>query len=222
MKRGYLIKYKRRLKADIFLVDEAISNGAEMTAEEWFDFNCKGVIANARTLSMRKYGVFHRDAYSLALVVADIVMFLMEIDVEGFKNSSFIKRVKRITSKMNKFVKSNMPVEVMGYDKNGVLYIRVLYGKQNVITFPIRSKRDAVNCVNALYRYCFENSDGIPFDSEFAKFLKGYVNGEFLKFCKNVLPSPYVSIKRDKTLSDCIKDIRDDDDVLSSNIISIC
>jgi hypothetical protein len=222
MKREDLAKYRRRLKADISLVDEAISNGAEMTAEEWFDFNCKGVIANARTLNMRKYGVFNRDAYSLASVVADIVMFLMEIDVKGFKNSSFIKRVKKITSKMNRFVKSNIPAEVMGYDRNGVLYIRVLYGKQNVVTFPIHSKRDAVKCVNALYRYCLENSDGIPLDGEFAKFVKGYVNGEFLKFCKNVNSSPYVSVKRDKTLSDCIKRIQDDDDVLSSKIISIC
>ena len=34
--------------------------------------------------------------------------------------------------------------------------------------------------------------------------------------------SAIAGIKRDKTLSDCIKRIQDDDDVLSSKIISIC
>lgn len=106
MKQVALSNYKKAVSKDLLSVDTAISKGAFLSAEEWFDFNFKSAILGFNSKNILKYRLFNNKLYKFAEASAEAFLYLVDISVNGFCNSSYIQYVERVVARMNKFLSS--------------------------------------------------------------------------------------------------------------------
>ena len=192
MKQSDLVRYKKKVNMDLVDVDRAISKGAYLSAEEWFDFNFKSALLAFNSLNIVKYRLFNNQVCKFAEACAEAFTFLTDISINGFNNITYIKYVKRIASRMSKFVSNSSPIQADGFDKDGTLYIKVSSGNEVETLCAIRNVDDAFKGIKVIVRYCTEIADTFSHNGEFGKFLDGYVGREFTKFTAYVEPTPYV------------------------------
>lgn len=192
MKQVALSNYKKAVSKDLLSVDTAISKGAFLSAEEWFDFNFKSAILGFNSKNILKYRLFNNKLYKFAEASAEAFLYLVDISVNGFCNSSYIQYVERVVARMNKFLSSAKRISVEGFDKDGTLYIKVISCHKSSTTCPITGIEDALKCLKTIVRYCTENADCFTHNGEFGKFINGYIGREFTKLSTNVAPTPYM------------------------------
>lgn len=191
MEKRDLANYRRKMKNSLTDVDAAISKGAYLSAEEWFDFIFKSEYLSMTFKNIRKYKFFNRRLCNLASAYAVAFDYLVELHMNGFNNFTYILEVRNLVSFMKKFSKESRSLTVDGFDRDGVLYIRVYSGKDTALC-PVRNREEAINGIKAIVRYCTELADCFPHIGEFDKFLNGYLSREFAKFRANIEPTPYV------------------------------
>lgn len=225
--RNTLAKYIKKVQADVVKVDNAITKGAYLSAEEWFDFNFKSSLVGYHSKNILKYKIFNSQVCKFADAYADAFKYLLNISTEGFVNTTYIKNIKRVATKMSKFTSRVSPLEVDGYDRNGTLYIELVFkgGKERV--FSIKSKNDAIHCLLTITGYCTDIADTFSHNDEFGIFIEGFLGREFKKFVANVEPTPYVcgsdrltlakmlSSRQLRVISSC------NDDIEEERIVSI-
>lgn len=192
MKRNDLVKYKKKVNSGLNSVESAISKGAYLSAEEWFDFNFKCAFVNYHSLNALKYMMFNRRVCKFAKAYAKIFECLIDIAIEGFNNDIYIYYAQKTISLLNPFIKGSNRIFVDGFDRDGVLYLKVILGARSVVNYPIRNKNEAIKGIKTIVRYCTEITDIFSHDEEFGKFIKGYISRELSKFLANIEPTPYV------------------------------
>lgn len=196
MNRNDLTHYRKKILKDLVVVDEAISDDAYLAKDEWFDFLFKSYFVGYRSWNIKLYRSFHKGICKLAEVYAEAFSYLVDIRIEGFDNVSYIKYIKRVISRMNALTTRKGRVKVSGYDKDGVLYIKLLKGSNKSETFSVSSRDEAVDKFEYVIRYCTHNTEIFPRNREFGNFLVGYLGGELSKVVNNISPYPYVCCNR--------------------------
>lgn len=188
-----LVKYRRKLRYDVGKVNDAITKGAFLSKEEWFDFLFKSFYVDYYSKNMLKYWLFNRDTYKFASACAKVFGYLVNISVKGFVNDTYVSDVKKLTKRLCKCTSRVNPVEVDSFDRNGTLYLSVVFKGGIDRTYGIRNKKDAINCILTITRYCSEIADCTSDNVEFGNFLNGYISREFKKLISGVEPTPYCS-----------------------------
>lgn len=191
MKQGDVITYKRKVRCDVANVDRAISKGAYLSQEEWFDFLVKSKYVGSKFWNISKYKLFNWRLCSLAEAYAVALEYLMSIAVDGFDNKTYTSILKDVAFLMRKFTDRKYSISVDGFDRDGGFYIRVYIGRHKCTVCPVRNRAEAEKGIRVVVRYCTEMAESFSVNDEFTKFLNGYLNSEFTRFLSNTEPTPY-------------------------------
>ena len=202
MERKVIVNYRRQVNRGLLKVDKAISKDVYLTKEEWFDFLFKSAFLGFKSNNIKKYKVFHKDIVLLSESMAEAFGYMLDISLNGFKNTEYITCVRRIIRRMNRYLKKSNQLNSIGYDRDGYLFIRVYQGSDVVLTLEVSSKDEAVEKIITVMRYCIENIDAVCLGVEFVTFLKSYLQFEFSKIISCVDITPYVSGDTRLTLND--------------------
>lgn len=194
MKRARITMYRENIVEDLSIVDDAISNGAVLNREEWFDFVFKMAFVGKLNKNIFKYYLFNKRLVWLAEAYADALHSVTTIINNGFTKTGYERMVSRVASNMNKLVYRKNPFTCIGCDRDGVNYIRVYADEERVGVFPVRSKKEAVKGIVVLTRYFSSIADGVPHDVEFVNFLDGFLSAELDRILFNERPTPYVCL----------------------------
>lgn len=204
MNRKNFVSYRRIVGKDLLLVDDAISNDAYLSREEWFDYLFKSYLIGFRSQNIKKYRAFYKKVCCIAEIYSEAFTYMVDIGVDGFKNCSYLSYLKRIVSRMNKLITRKNRVLIEGYDKDGVFYIRVSKNKIRYEVFSVSGKDEAIEKIKYLVGYCMDRVEGLSANADFYTFLKGFLSAEYKKVVMNITPTPYMNDSSRCTLSDYI------------------
>lgn len=191
MKQGDIVTYKRKVRSDVSNVDKAISDGAYLSQQEWFDFLVKSEFVGSSFWNITKYRLFNWRLCSLAKAYAVALDYLMAISVDGFDNKTYTAILKDVAYVMRKFTDRKYSISVDGFDRDGGFYVRVYIGKHKCTVCPVRNRAEAEKGIRVVVRYCTEMAESFSVNDEFTKFLNGYLNSEFTRFLSNAEPTPF-------------------------------
>ena len=201
MKRLDYENYKKMLNICVGKVDRAISKGAYLSEEEWFDFICKSAQINYRSQNITKYGMFNKELLKFAETYAEILGYAVFLTIDGFDNMLFGHCLKSVTAKLNKFIHTYSRIRVECSDRNGTLYIKLYKSGKRHRLFPVKNVEDAVDFLIALTGYATENSEIFRHTAEFSTFISGYFQSEYNGIISNKRPEPYIGYNDSRTLA---------------------
>lgn len=201
MKKVSVSDYKKVVSRDIAVVNRIISNGADLSREEWFDFNFKMALMEKGSINIIKYYLFNRRLVRLADVYADAMRHIMRVIQRGFTMELYSDMVANVADGFTRVSKKGKCFRTYRRDRDGVNYIDVVVDKKESGSFPVTCKSDAVKGIIVIVRYFSSLVDGIPQDSEFSNFLDSFLSGELQKIVLEDKPSPHVCISDSNRLA---------------------
>lgn len=191
-------KYINSCNKCVSEVSSAISKGAMLTNEEYFDYYFKETLSG----KANKCKMVTSKLYRTAKFLADGLLLADELRKEGYSNKEAVDSMKQIRDYSVLYFGEYFSVK--GEDFNGVLYIDLKQGEEES-TFEISSPAQLYKAILVLCssivcnQYSEENTSLLEYVEEYLF----RVNKEIREGKE---PKPFLHTKAIKTLRSCLKD----------------
>lgn len=190
MERKHYERYLKVAGRDTRFVDTAVSDGAFLSNEEWYDFMMKAIVTDQRFSNIRKYRMFGNDLYRIAEVEAYMFTKLCAMCVDGYTNKAVVKFVKSAVRKFNRILGISHSMDLYVDEEDGCPMFTLASCNGECIEGCVSDRQEIVNFCNDLFVFAIEELSELCLGSEM--YVAEHLGNEIGVVAQNKTPNPYM------------------------------
>lgn len=198
MERKHYERYLKVAGRDTRFVDTAVSDGAFLSNEEWYDFMMKAMATDQSFANIRKYRLFGNDMYRLAKIEAYMFTKLCTMCVDGYTNKSVVKFVKSAVRKFNRLLGISHSMDLYVEESDGCLVFTLTSCDGECIQGNVSDRQEIVNFCNDLFVFAINEMPEFCWGSEV--YVAEHLGNEIGVVAQNKMPNPYMGGDMNNTL----------------------